>query len=142
MIALSERLARVRVACGNWDRVLGPSVTEKHGLTAVLLDPPYTASEHSVDYSGSDCDVAAEVRAWAVQHGDNPSLRIALCGYDGEHDMPNGWTCVEWKARGGYGSQADGDGRENAERERIWFSPSCLDVFYPKQTTLFIEAHP
>ena len=31
-----------------------------------------------------------------------------------------------WKARGGYGSQSDGRGRENAARERIWFSPGCL----------------
>jgi DNA adenine methylase len=137
--ALSERLARIRVACGNWDRVLGPSVTEKHGLTAVLLDPPYSASEHDLDYSASSGDVAAEVRAWALLNGANASLRIALCGYDGEHDMP-GWTSVEWKNRGGYGSQADGRGRDNAERERIWFSPHCLDVFHPKQSPLFREA--
>jgi DNA adenine methylase len=136
-VALSERLRTVRVACGEWDRVLGPSVTERHGITAVLLDPPYSAQEHSVEYSGSQADVAADVRAWAEQNGDNPTLRIALCGYDGEHDLPDGWTCVDWKARGGYGSQGDGRGRENAHRERIWFSPHCLSVFHARQSELF-----
>ena len=122
--ALSARLRKVRVACGDWSRVLGDSVTWRHGVTGVFLDPPYSDDEHSVTYS-AHTDVAAQVREWALANGDNPKLRIALCGYEGEHDMP-GWTCVPWKARGGYGSQDDGRGRENAARERIWFSPHCL----------------
>ncbi|HKT87776.1 MAG TPA: hypothetical protein VJQ59_05040, partial [Candidatus Sulfotelmatobacter sp.] len=36
------------------------------------------------------------------------------------------WDCLAWKARGGYGSQGNGSGRENAARERIWFSPHCM----------------
>ena len=123
--ALSERLRDVRVACGEWDRVLGESCTVKHGLTGVFLDPPYSADEHSVTYS-ADSDVAAQVREWAIQNGDSRDLRIALCGYEGEHAMPDSWECVAWKARGGYGSQSDGKGRENAARERIWFSPACI----------------
>ena len=64
-----------------------------------------------------------------------PMLRIALCGYDGEHEMPDGWTVLEWKARGGYASVSDGesDGKENCKRERIWFSPHCLG---PAQASL------
>ena len=126
--ALSNRLRDVRVACGDWDRVLGPSVTEKHGITGIVLDPPYGSDEHSLTYSAQHVDVADAVRLWAVENGDNPLLRIALCGYEGEHEMPRGWSVVAWKARGGYGSQSDGRGRENAARERIWFSPSCLDL--------------
>lgn len=122
---LSGRLRDVRVACGEWDRVLGDSVTVKHGTTGVFLDPPYSADEHDVTYSASS-DVAAEVRKWAIENGDNPDLRLALCGYDGEHAMPDSWECLAWKARGGYGSQGDGRGRSNAGRERIWFSPHCL----------------
>jgi hypothetical protein len=122
---LSERLRDVRICCGEWDRVLGDSVTVKHGTTGVFLDPPYSEGEHDVTYSAHS-DVAADVRAWAIANGDNPDLRIALCGYDGEHAMPDSWECVAWKARGGYGSQGDGRGRENAGRERIWFSPACL----------------
>jgi hypothetical protein len=126
--ALADRLRSVRVACGDWLRVLGDSVTVKHGMTAILLDPPYASQEHSVDYSGSEACVSASVRLWAIQNGQNPLLRIALCGYDGEHDMPtaDGWTSWAWKAQGGYGSQGDGRGRENSERELVWFSPHCV----------------
>ena len=122
---LSGRLRDVRICQGEWGRVLGDSVTIKHGLTGIFLDPPYGADEHSVEYSASS-DVAPQVREWAIANGDNPELRIALCGYEGEHEMPDTWECVAWKARGGYGSQSDGRGRENCARERIWFSPACL----------------
>jgi site-specific DNA-adenine methylase len=129
---LAERLREVRVACGDWTRVLGDSVTVKHGVTGVFLDPPYGEDEHSVTYSAGTGSAASTAREWALANGDNPALRVALCGYDGEHDMP-GWTPVAWKARGGYGSQSDGRGRENSARERIWFSPHCLDL----ELTLF-----
>jgi site-specific DNA-adenine methylase len=123
--ALSARLRRVRVACGEWDRVLGESCTYKHGVTGIFLDPPYDIKEHSVTYS-ADSNVSGDVRKWAIENGDNRELRIALCGYEGEHDMPQTWECIAWKAQGGYGSQSDGKGRANAGRERIWFSPHCL----------------
>lgn len=124
---LSERLRDVRIACGEWNRVVTPSVTTKHGLTGVFLDPPYT--EGDLQYSAGGCggEIAESVREWAIQNGDNPKLRIALCGYEGEHQMPESWECVPWKARGGYGSQGKGAGRENAKRERIWFSPHCIE---------------
>jgi DNA adenine methylase len=139
-VALKVRLRDVRVACGEWDRVLGPSVTERHGVTAVVLDPPYGATEHSVNYSASRVDVSADVRAWAILNGDNPKLRIALCGYDGEHAMPEDWIAVRWKARGGYGSQGEGRGRENAARETIWFSPHCLTLPLFEMDGLISEA--
>lgn len=44
-------------------------------------------------------------------------MRIALCGYEGEHAMPPSWSCLSWKARGGYGSQARGSDNINAARE-------------------------
>ena len=125
MQALAARLRRVRVCCGNWTRVLGKSVTEAIGVTAVMLDPPYlaTAGRDPSLYSSEDITVAADVREWAVANGKNPKLRIALCGYEGEHDMPKSWECVEWKAAGGYAAAAGN--HENAHRERIWFSPHC-----------------
>ncbi|CAM5998727.1 unnamed protein product [Sphagnum balticum] len=127
---LAKRLRRVRVACGDWERVCGPSVTFKHGVTGVFLDPPYadTAERQDNIYAMDSNDVAHRVREWAINNGDNPELRIALCGYEGEHVMPESWECVAWKGRGGYGSQGTGSGRENADRERIWFSPHCLGV--------------
>lgn len=126
MNALSSRLATARVASGDWSRVCGPSVTHKHGLTAVFLDPPYSLEERSAVYASESATVASDVRAWAMENGDNPKMRIALCGYDGEHAMPHSWPKVNWKAHGGYGSQGQGRGRENASRECIWFSPHCL----------------
>lgn len=51
---------------------------------------------------------------------------IALCGYEGEYEIPETWETYRWKAVGGYGSQGDGRGRANANRECIWFSPYCL----------------
>jgi DNA adenine methylase len=128
MRELADRMRRVRVCCGDWSRVLGPSPTVKLGTTGVFLDPPYAdaADRQSDIYSADDLTVAHEVRRWAIANGPNPHLRIALCGYEGEHEMPGSWECVEWKARGGYGSQSDGRGRENSGRERIWFSPHCI----------------
>ncbi len=124
LYALAARLRRVRVACGDWSRVLGGSVTWRHGVTGVFLDPPYDEDGHAITYAAHR-SVSRDVREWALANSDNPKLRIALCGYAGDHDMP-GWDCVPWKARGGYGSQGSGRGRENAARERIWFSPHCL----------------
>ena len=122
---LARRLERVRISCGEWRRVLGPSVTVRHGTTGVFLDPPYAADCHS-PYAAQTSTVAAEVAAWAFENGGDPLLRIVLCGYSGEHTPPVGWRSVSWKARGGYGSQGEGRGRENAKRERLWLSPHCL----------------
>jgi DNA adenine methylase len=127
---LAGRLRHVRVCCGDWRRILGPSPTTKQGLTGVFLDPPYadTAKRTSGLYAIDSASVAHAVRDWAVAHGDDPKMRIALCGYQGEHKMPKSWRCIPWKARGGYGSQSDGRGRDNAALERIWFSPHCLSA--------------
>lgn len=125
---LCQRLRFVRVCCGDWRRVLTPSVTFRHGLTGVLLDPPY--GEGEVDYSagGNRTDMRHDVLAWALQHGNNPDLRIALCGYEGQFEMPVEWEVVEWKAAGGYSSTAaeETEGQRNRHRERVWFSPHCL----------------
>jgi hypothetical protein len=129
---LSDRLRNVRIVCGEWDRILGPTPTWKTGLTGVFLDPPYSLDEradriYAHDESGG---LADRVREWAIANGDNPLLRIALCGYDSEHAMPQSWAAVRWKAHGGYGSQAKNLGRAqaNSRREVVWFSPHCLPV--------------
>lgn len=126
--ALAERLRGVRIICGDWRRVVTPAVTSYIGLTAIFCDPPYQHSRRSICYA-HDEDVSADVRRWALEHGDDPKLRIALCGYQGEHDMPDSWECVPWKAGGGYSRTARG--RANREAERIWFSPHCLKVVKP-----------
>jgi len=122
MHALAARLRRVRVACGDWSRVMGDSVTWRHGVTGIVFDPPY--DDGCAMYAAGGQGVAADVRAWCAENGNNPMLRIALCGYEGDPE-PQGWTKVEWKAAGGYGNQSK-TGNTNARRERIWFSPACL----------------
>ena len=63
--------------------------------------------------------------AWCLKMGDNPNLRIALCGYGGDYDLP-GWSVEFGKAtNGGYGN---GAGNDNQRRERIWFSPHCVSA--------------
>jgi hypothetical protein len=123
---LSDRLRRVRVACGDWTRIMGECVTTGNGLTSVFLDPPYGVANRSDVYACESKSVAADVREWAIANGDNPLLRIALCGYNDEHDMPASWECLAWKTNGGYGVQGNAQGRINKHRERIWFSPHCL----------------
>lgn len=143
--ALSERLRDVRVCSGEWSRVCGPSVTHLHGTTGVFLDPPYadTASRTEGLYSTDDLQVAHAVRAWAIEEGRNPLMRICLAGYDGEHELPDDWEVVEWKARGGFGSQGDdndGLGRLNSQRERLWFSPACIKPHRDRSLLDLMEA--
>jgi DNA adenine methylase len=123
--ALAQRLRNVRVLCGDWSRVLGPSQTTALGLTGVLLDPPYSIRrcEEAV-YGQEDRDVAPQVRDWAYGHGWNPMLRIALCGYEDEHQMPADWTQVVWDHPMGYSERTGGD----RKHEAIWFSPHCLQA--------------
>jgi hypothetical protein len=128
LTTLSARLRRVRVCCGDWHRVLTPSVTTYVGLCGVVLDPPYSHDMRERCYS-EDHDISGAVREWALEHGDDPQFRIALCGYEGEHEMPDSWECVEWKAHGGYARTERG--KENRERERVWFSPHCLKADLP-----------
>jgi hypothetical protein len=135
--ALSARLQRVRITCGDWKRVVTPAVTTSHGLTGVPLDPPYgeEAKRTKKLYAVDDEEVSVQMRAWCAKKGNDPHLRIVLCGYEGEHEELEklGWRCIPWKARGGYGNQ---DGKnENAARERLWLSPNCLRA--GEQVSLF-----
>jgi len=138
--ALRSRLRRVRVACGDWSRVLSGAVTgssnslKNMGMSpcAVFLDPEY-GSDHKASYAEGSQTVHAEARDWAAEHGNDPHFRIALCGYEGEHELPDGWTCHAWKATGGHGNRNASN--KNPHRERIWFSPHCLPIH--EQRSLF-----
>ena len=142
MQRLADKMRRVRVCCGDWTRVTGGAVTTTHGLTAVFLDPPYlfaTSCGKKRDKCYGDNDdgeVANAVRQWCIDNGDDPKLRIALCGYEGEHKMPDGWTEWAWKAQGGMASQGS-RGEVNRHRERVWFSPQCL----PPEVDLFRDPY-
>lgn len=139
-LALQARLRRVRVACGDWARVLSPSVLGKgknvggRRPCAVFLDPPYAPELRAESLYAEDAPgLSAQVRAWALAHGDDPELRIALCGYAGEHEMPASWTEHAWQAARGYAAEDN----DNRAKERIWFSPHCLPLH--SQGQLFTE---
>lgn len=153
MNALQERMRRIRVTCGDWKRICGPSVTYKIGMTAVFLDPPYGDTRADGLYAVDSLTVADEVRVWCLEEIDDgafkgpryqhPKLRIALCGLDGEHNELEelGWDAVAWKTNGGYGNQKAGGNNGNNGRERIWFSPNCLKAERPEQLNLFGGNH-
>jgi len=138
---LCARLRRVRVCCGDWRRVLGPAPTEGNGITSVILDPPYSmaAGRDNRIYAEDDLSIAHYVRQWAIANGDNPKLKIALFGYEDEHDhlMPAEWERLTWKTQGGYSGLGDGKGRANKAKERVWFSPYCLEVKTRTQLSFF-----
>ena len=126
LASLGARLRGVRVACGDWKRVLTDSVTVRHGTTAVFLDPPYTKGAMDYAAGGVGGALADEVRAWCRDNGDNKKLRIVLCGHAGEHDelLAHGWSIRKWKARKGYALRDKAV--ENNASETLWVSPACV----------------
>ena len=126
MRSLSQRLRRVRIACGSWGRVLTSTVTTGHGLTAVFLDPPYTAGNMDYSAGGMGLGVADEVRESCLEHGSRRDLRVALCGHGSEHAAleAQGWSRYEWQTVGGYGTTEEA--RARGASEAVWFSPACI----------------
>ena len=123
---LGERLRDVRVACGDWKRVLTDSVTVRHGTTAVFLDPPYTKGAMDYAAGGVGGDLASDVRRWCAENGHRKGLRIVLCGHAGEHDelLSHGWSIRKWNARKGYALRSEAV--ENSTSETLWVSPACV----------------
>ena len=131
MYQIAAKLRGARLTCGNWSRVVTPICTERHGLTGILLDPPYGTGAQDYSVSGNaDTSVSADAWAWAIANGANPLLRIAYCAYDDGREVPAGWTAERWKARKGYQSTT-GASAANPSREIIYFSPHCVrDCFW------------
>lgn len=133
MQKLQARTRRTRVCCGDWRRVVSSSIT--HGnkgigpkdITGVFLDPPYEIKGRDKVYR-EDNNVFKDVCQWAVENGDNPRMRIVLCGYEGDHGIPDTWKTFNWKANGGFANLGNDRGKANAAKETIWFSPHCLEI--------------
>lgn len=134
--ALMARLRDVRVAVGDWRRVLSDSVTVRHGITGVFLDPPYTNGAMNYAAGGVGGEVASAVRAWCAENGQDRRLRIVLCGHAGEHDalIGAGWDVRKWSARKGYA--ATDEAVANSASETVWCSPHCIPETH-KQEALF-----
>jgi len=129
--ALSERLRRVRVVCGDWTRVCGGHWQDRLGACGIFFDPPYGVNDRDQGlYHRESTDIARDVRAWALERGANPDYRIVIAGYD-EHGelLEHGWRAEGWKTGGGYAHTRRADtsqGDENRTRERLYCSPHCL----------------
>lgn len=123
---LALKFRHATILCDDWMKCVKETVLAKMAPpVAIFLDPPYSGDLRDKDiYRKEDLDVSADVRAWCIENGNNPDLRIALCGYEGEHEMPPDWEVVEWTAPAGFASAARA--KENRKKERIWFSPHCL----------------
>lgn len=130
MEQLAWRLRRVRVCAGDWERVCTRGALNYGATVGVFLDPPYLGEVRTKNlYATDDHHVAIDVRNWAIEHGDDPRLRIILAGYEPEHEthMPGTWRRIVYSASKSYGSSAGG-GVNDANRalERLWLSPHCL----------------
>ena len=142
-IALATRLRRVRVCCGDWSRVVTAGALAHRGTVGVLLDPPYLGDVRTADlYANDDHAVANVAREWALANGNDPRLRIVLCGYEPEHaaHMPRSWTMIRYSSSACYqtarkaGTNDEGN-MANRHLERLWLSPHCLT----EQPSLFAE---
>jgi hypothetical protein len=110
--SLADRMGRVRVVHGAWDRCLNHNYGGDN--TAIVLDPPYRGYEKLY---GSGAPVVDAVETWAREHAH---LRVALCGMAGDYDLP-GWDIVPWsRGKATYG------GKGTTDSERVWFSPACI----------------
>ena len=136
---LHDRLRDVRVTCGDWSRVVKDSVTTRHGLTGLFLDPPYTLGAMDYAAGGVGGDLAREVQAWCAANGNNPLLRIVLCGHAGEHDalIEEGWHTRTWTARKGYA--LTDVAVANSASETIWCSPHCVPELGAANGDLFAQ---
>jgi len=145
ILALQERLRHVKIISGDWRRVLTTAAigTPDQGgkVCGVFLDPPYlgTTGRQARLYAQDSLVIADEVRAWALENGERPQLRIALAGLAGEHDdlEAHGWAAVRWSAGGGR-SHGEGEAAARRHLETIWFSPTCE----ARQMSFAMEATP
>jgi DNA adenine methylase len=128
---LQARLRRTRITCGDWKKVVSPSITynnrvmQQHDITGIFLDPPYDYHNRSKVYK-NETDVFSDVCQWALNN-QNDRLRIIVCGYDNSI-FPDTWQKISWKTKGGMSALGDNKGKDNSAKETIWFSPNCLKV--------------
>ena len=121
---ISNRLRNVVIIQGDWQETIRKGLTQisnsARSIKAVFLDPPYTkrAGRSKGLYVCDSLTVGDDVAAWARTMAKDKTYRIALCGFEGEYNLP-GWSAAAWKNSGT---------SKNVNRERIWFSPGCLNV--------------
>lgn len=123
---LADHLTGTRILCGSWERAVSASTLEYRDWdTGIFLDPPYRGEHRRKNiytFDVADAELHEQIEAFCLRVG--AKTKIALCGYEGDFNLPSDWECLTWKATGGY-SHKGGQGETNASRERIWFSPAA-----------------
>jgi DNA adenine methylase len=134
---LSARLRHVRILNGDWTRCLTDSAARtlsvrksSGGFCGVFFDPPYGDVRTAGVYTHDSMTISTQVRQWCIEHGEDPSFRVVLAGYDTEHVEleQHGWACVPWY-RAGFlkgGMRNTGSSGTQNTRERLWLSPNCV----------------
>lgn len=135
--ALSDRLSDVRILNGGWNRPMNTEYIMKSAGTpvAIYLDPPYPDETiESNFYSDNLTDEGIEslwsdILDWCRKWGDDSEMRIALSGHSGYgvSDILTGWEEMEWERLSPGFSAVSGGKSDDADRERLWFSPHCRD---------------
>ena len=123
---LAERLQRTYILCTDWSKCLSPTLL---GITpsvsnpcAIFFDPPYATKERRLVYRQDSDTLALDVQKWAIEHQDNPYLRICIAGFEGDYEpFPDSWERVVWSTR-------QGSKKSDHHNDCLWFSPNCLSV--------------
>lgn len=122
--SLAKRLRFTRITCCDWSS-LKSTLHRAINSWSVFLDPPYTKESGRSDglYGATDSmTLGHQVAQWAFEIGERH--RVALCGIEGEYEIPGDWQVYRWKTNGyTYG--------ERNTSEAIWLSPACRDVGLP-----------
>lgn len=121
---IAQRLRPAVLLARDWadvvrsDTLLG--TVGEGGAVGVFLDPPYAidgrrnANGLARVYENDDGRVGEVVGEWARRIvRERPQVRVALCAYEGDYDMPEGWREFRWRAKSG-------------GKEVVHFSPNCL----------------
>lgn len=121
----SKRFRHTIVACGDWARVCGNAGLPPKKLCGLFLDPPYAhdtgrdCTIYNIEKAGTD-----DVERYCRDNGTRRNLRIVLAGFEGEYKLP-GWRIHKWTRSLAYARSEQA--RANLARERLWFSPHCLN---------------
>ena len=121
---LANRMSRCAILCCDWKR-LAHQMDKPD--TAIFFDPPYPEKKRSKVYTMDSWDVAGEVRDWC---GNHKGVKWIYAGYDTDCIPLANETCgtlVRWNAQGGFSNQAHKQGRINAKRECLVFSPAFVN---------------
>lgn len=140
--AMARRLRHAMILCGDWKQGSHtPSILRQN--CGVFLDPPYGggSGRKMGIYNQDSATVAKECLDFCKKYGT--IAKIALCGYDGEHNILEdmGWGVYKWTASSGLSNLATKTqtGKENRNKERIWFSPVCNKVTSEEKELFSVE---